>query len=149
MAAALSSNAAWLQSAISELLISPYIHFRAPAAIGIRLGPGPIDVFSTRFNNDFTPNRVDREELKQRLLGLQQHYSPDTVTFETPATGTSSDHNEVHVTFTGLSKETGPYKVAIDANVKETSGTRKISSINMEGNPELFRKKASSEKIEL
>ncbi|KIJ38896.1 hypothetical protein M422DRAFT_258303 [Sphaerobolus stellatus SS14] len=88
---ALSSNAAWLQIIISELLVSSYIYFRTSAVLGIRFGPGPLDVFSTRFNNGFTPNvtatvaseSVNKDDLKERLLGLQQHYSADNTKFET------------------------------------------------------------------
>lgn len=47
------------------------------------MGPGPIDLFSTRFNNAFTPDvkaivageEVSREGLKEKLLGLQRHFS--------------------------------------------------------------------------
>lgn len=56
---------------------------------GIRMGPGPIDLFSTRFNNTFPENvqatvagtSVNREQLKDRLLGLQKHYKPDSTQF--------------------------------------------------------------------
>ncbi|KIJ38887.1 hypothetical protein M422DRAFT_781217 [Sphaerobolus stellatus SS14] len=154
MPTALRNNTAWLQSIISELLVSPYIHFgHAPtAAIAIRLGPGPIDLFSTRFNNYFTTEvtgivagePVDREGLKKCLLGLQQHYSPDTVAFETPDPGTTVGSNEAQISFTGQSKETGPYKVAIDAKILKSGGAKKISSIRMDGIPELFSEKTSS-----
>jgi len=98
MAASLSSKATWLKTAIAELLASPHIHFRAPVGLGIRLGPGPIDLFSTKFNNDFTPDvtavvagqQVDREGLKEKLLGLQQHYSADNAKFVIDGTGMTS-----------------------------------------------------------
>ncbi|KIJ25880.1 hypothetical protein M422DRAFT_273116 [Sphaerobolus stellatus SS14] len=156
MSASLSSKATWLQSTISDLLVSPYIHFRAPAGLGIHMGHGPIDLFSTKFNNNFTPdvkatvagNTVNRDELKQMLLGLQQHYSPDNVKFEIPATEASADSNTVYVKFTGQSKVKGPYEVAIDANVSETEGQKKISSIKLDGDPALFEQK-SHDKSEL
>lgn len=82
------SNSAWLQNTLSELLKSPYIHFNHHPR-GIRMGPGPIDLFSTRFNNTFREDvqatvageSVNREQLKRRLLGLQRHYKPDSTQF--------------------------------------------------------------------
>lgn len=53
------------------------------------MGPGPIDVFSTKFANMFTKDatgvlngkEVDREGLKEGLLKLQKVYNKDTVQF--------------------------------------------------------------------
>ncbi|KAF8492520.1 hypothetical protein JB92DRAFT_2577417, partial [Gautieria morchelliformis] len=82
------SSALWVERALASLLSAPHISFPKPPA-GINLGPGPIDLFSTRFNNTFTSDakgRVDgelvnRDALKEKLLALQSHYNPDTVKF--------------------------------------------------------------------
>ena len=81
----------WLQEQLSTLLASPYIHFNQPNFPGLhlRMGPGPIDVFSTRFANTFTKEakgtvggkEVDKEGLKQSLLALQKKWNKDTAKF--------------------------------------------------------------------
>lgn len=79
-------DANWLSTEISKLLVSPHISFPKPPA-GIRLGPGPVDLFSTVFNNIFAPDvvatvdgeKVSRDELKQKLLNLQKHWKSDEV----------------------------------------------------------------------
>lgn len=89
---AVPADSAWLQQQLQQLLASPYIHFNHPP--GIRMGHGPVDLFSTRFNNLFAPDAsgtvagtdADRAALKQALLALQKHWSPDSASFA-PATG--------------------------------------------------------------
>lgn len=81
----------WLQEHLSTLLASPYIHFNQPSFPGLhlRMGPGPIDLFSTRFSNTFTKDatgvvggkEVDRDGLKQSLLALQKKWNKDTAKF--------------------------------------------------------------------
>lgn len=87
------SEATWIRSTFSELLSAPHISFRGPP--GIRMGPGPIDLFSTKFNNAFTPDvhavvageEVNREGLKEKLLALQRHYGgEDMIRFSKPET---------------------------------------------------------------
>lgn len=54
------------------------------------MGPGPVDVFSTNFNNLFAPDveaevegkSVSRDDLKQQLLNLQKHWNPEEVKFQ-------------------------------------------------------------------
>ena len=82
------TTAAWVESALASLLRAPHISL-PKGPVGIGMGPGPIDLFSTEFNNTFTPEaigvvdgqQVDREGLKKSLLALQSHYNPDTVKF--------------------------------------------------------------------
>jgi hypothetical protein len=59
------------------------------------MGPGPVDLFSTKFNNAFTPDvkavvageEVNREGLKEKFLALQRHYgAQDTIKFSKPET---------------------------------------------------------------
>ena len=74
----------WLQQQLTTLLASPYIHFsNPPLPGGRRLGHGPIDLFSTRFNAMFMRHarglvggrEVDREGLKQSLLAMQKSWN--------------------------------------------------------------------------
>lgn len=84
-------TAEWLNEQMSKLLASPHIHFTQPNVPGLhmRMGPGPIDVFSTKFANMFTKDatgvlngqEVDRDALKEGLLKLQKNYNKDTVQF--------------------------------------------------------------------
>ena len=85
------ANSEWLQEQLSTLLASPHIHFNSPKLPGLhlRMGPGPVDVFSTRFSNMFTKEatgvvggkEVDKEGLKQSLLAMQKQWNPDTAKF--------------------------------------------------------------------
>ena len=83
------ASAEFVQEHLSTLLKSPYIHFTQPQIPGIRLGHGPIDLFSTRYANFFTHNatgvvagqELDKDGLKQALLALQKRWNPDTARF--------------------------------------------------------------------
>ncbi len=84
------SSPEFLQDRLSTLLASPHIHFnKPPALLNIRMGPGPVDVFSTRFANWFTHDatgvvngkQVDKEGLKEALLALQKKWHPDSANF--------------------------------------------------------------------
>lgn len=79
----------WLSNQLITLLNSPHIHFTQPKFPGLQLrtGPGPIDLFSTRFANMFTKDatgvlggqEVDRDGLKEGLLALQKKWKGDSV----------------------------------------------------------------------
>jgi hypothetical protein len=98
-------NTEWLQNRLSQLLSSPYIHFTQPKVPGLhlRMGPGPIDLFSTRFMNLFTENaqgnvngqEMGKDDLKQALLALQKTFNKDSVQFK-PQT---ADGEEVRLHF--------------------------------------------------
>lgn len=83
----------WLQDRLQSLLNSPYIHFNQPKLPHIRMGHGPVDLFTTRFNNWFTSDAtgvvagstVDKAGLKDALLALQRKWDNDSATF-TPST---------------------------------------------------------------
>ncbi|KAI1783768.1 hypothetical protein LXA43DRAFT_869781, partial [Ganoderma leucocontextum] len=83
------ASAEFVQERLSTLLKSPYIHFTQPHIPGLRLGHGPVDLFSTRFANFFTHNatgivageELDKDGLKQALLALQKRWDPDTASF--------------------------------------------------------------------
>jgi hypothetical protein len=82
-------TAEWLPTELAKLLAAPHISFPNPPP-NIHLGPGPIDLFSTYFNNIFATDvkstvdghKVSRDELKQKLLNLQKHWNPEKVKFE-------------------------------------------------------------------
>lgn len=87
-----SSSSQWLANSLSALLASPYVHFPQPPVVGgipINLGPGPLDLFSTRFENLFTQDatgvvagkQVDKDGLKEILLAVQQHWNPGNARF--------------------------------------------------------------------
>jgi len=116
------------------------------------MGPGPVDIFSTKFNNNFAPEvkaivagqSVDRGGLKEKLLGLQQHYVPGSVKFQTESeddTTTGTSNGEAHVSFTGEAEKVGAYEVSISAEVADVDGSRKITSVTFDGKPELFARK--------
>ena len=80
----------WLIKKLGTLLASPYIHFKNPGGpLGIRLGPGPVDLFSTNYENLFAKEakgvvygkEVDRDELKEALLAIQRQWNPDSANF--------------------------------------------------------------------
>ena len=80
-----TTTTSFVEQALSSILSSPHISISAP----IPTGPGPVDLFSTRFNNTFTADAkglvdgesVDLDGLKQKLLALQTHYDPASVKF--------------------------------------------------------------------
>ena len=81
------TSAQWVENALASLLSAPRISI--PRIPGFPMGPGPIDLFGTRFINTFTSDakgvvdgeQVDRDGLEEKLLDLQRHYNPDTVKF--------------------------------------------------------------------
>lgn len=83
------ASAAFVQEHLSTLLASPYIHFKQPQIHGLRLGHGPVDLFSTRFLNTFTHDatavvagkELDKDGLKTALLALQKRWNPESASF--------------------------------------------------------------------
>ena len=77
------SRSAWLADHMEQLMASPHIHLSESGAM---LAPGPVDMFSTRFDEMFMPDahgyigtdRVDRHQLKECLLGLQRRWNVQT-----------------------------------------------------------------------
>lgn len=79
----------WFTSKFSELMASSHISFPTPPP-NIHLGPGPIDVFSTKFD-DLYPDDVEaavdgevvsKDDLKQKLLNLKKRWDPEQVEFQ-------------------------------------------------------------------
>ncbi len=75
----------WLSDCLCELMSSP--HVAMPPHGGMHMGPGPVDMFTVRFNEFFMPEAhgticghpVGREELKDRLLNLQKRWNSEDI----------------------------------------------------------------------
>lgn len=87
-----TDNYEWLWTTLANILSSP--HITMPQNTGhIRMGHGPIDVFSTRFINTFTEDvkanvagrDMTRDDLKASLLALQKHWNSSNVQFSPSA----------------------------------------------------------------
>ena len=88
-----TTNDDWLSKEISQILSSTHISF--PKSPPFKMGPGPVDLFSTRFNGAFAYDvkatvagkEVSREELKAKLLGLQKYWNAGEVKFQDESVG--------------------------------------------------------------
>lgn len=77
-----STDSQWLATSLSSLLAAPHVHIADESPL-LPTGPGPVDVFSTKFEQMFVPDargfvagrEIDREELKETLLGLQRRWN--------------------------------------------------------------------------
>ncbi|KAI0658254.1 hypothetical protein C8Q70DRAFT_917422 [Cubamyces menziesii] len=132
-----------LQQMLSTLLASPHIHFNQPHAIGgIRLGHGPIDLFSTRFTNYFTHEatgsvagtEVDKEGLKQALLALQKKWDPENAQFVAQEGALKPTTR-----FMWTQKNSGDQcEVTAAADMKEEGGSYRINHLTLDGDESLF-----------
>ncbi|KAI0652781.1 hypothetical protein C8Q79DRAFT_120360 [Trametes meyenii] len=159
---------AFLQEKLSTLLASPHIHFNHPPRLGgLRLGPGPVDLFSTRFANFFTPDAtgvvagkpVDHEGLKSALLALQKRWDPQTANFVAPDGGESASAkvrnsgvrpclgrartdyvlSQPTTKFLWTQKQAGQKaEVTAAAEVKEEGGAHRIHHLTLDGDESLF-----------
>ncbi|KAI0095059.1 hypothetical protein BDY19DRAFT_916059 [Irpex rosettiformis] len=130
----------WLQDRLSELLASPHIHFTQPNLPGLhlRMGPGPIDLFSTRYMNMFTQEAtgtvngqaVDKDELKENLLKLQKKYNKDSlkcVPQSSEGTGQLATKMAWTVKDTGSEAE-----IMASATTKLEGGTNRIDTLKID-----------------
>ncbi|KAL6303931.1 hypothetical protein BKA93DRAFT_916433 [Sparassis latifolia] len=139
-----SASPEWLQEHLTTLLNSPYIHFKNPGPLGLRMGPGPIDLFSTRFNNMFTKdatgvvagNEVDKAGLKESILALQKKWNPDTATFSAQDT-TELGHPVTRFAWAQKGSETQA-EVTAAASVREEGGSPRIDTLTLDGDEALF-----------
>ncbi|OBZ66025.1 hypothetical protein A0H81_13994 [Grifola frondosa] len=137
------SSPEWLQERLSTLLASPYIHFNQPSQFpGHRFGPGPVDLFSTRFSNYFTHDatgvvagtEVDKDGLKAALLALQRKWQPDSARFEAQDAG-----DEPATRFAWTPKDADQEaQVTATASIREEGGAPRISSLTLDGEQDLF-----------
>ncbi|CAL1693822.1 unnamed protein product [Somion occarium] len=139
----------WLQDTLVKLLNAPHISFPKPtgALAHIRMGPGPVDLFSTYYSNFFTSDakgivagkEVDHEGLKEALLRLQKKWQADAAKFSPQASVENSEHPIVTVISwspRNFNKDTAEVKAS--AAVREEGGATRISSLSLEGDAELF-----------
>ncbi|KAI0674029.1 hypothetical protein C8Q78DRAFT_1020426 [Trametes maxima] len=143
------TTSAFLQEKLSTLLASPHIHFNHPPRLGgLRLGPGPVDLFSTRFANFFTPDAtgvvagkpVDHEGLKSALLALQKRWDPQTADFVAPERVEGAGASAKPATkFVWTQKQAGQKaEVTAAAEVKEEGGAHRIHHLTLDGDESLF-----------
>ena len=79
----------WFVKEFAQLMAASHITFPKPPP-NIHLGPGPVDQFSTDFENLFADHVkatvdgkvVSKEGLKQKLLNLKKHWKVDHVKFK-------------------------------------------------------------------
>lgn len=86
-----ATPAMWYSTSLVALLESPHIHIAQPPAVArpILLGTGPVDLFSSRFENLFADDaqgvvageQVNRDSLKETLLAIQKHWDPSNVKY--------------------------------------------------------------------
>ncbi|CDO68485.1 hypothetical protein BN946_scf184499.g10 [Trametes cinnabarina] len=133
----------FLQERLSALLASPHIHFNTPPAFhGIRMGHGPVDLFSTRFANWFSHDakgvvggkEVDREGLKEALLALQRKWDGQSASF-VPHEGAEKPTTRLLWAQKGSGD---PAEIKAAAEIKEEGGAPRISHLTLDGDPSLF-----------
>ncbi|KAI0352186.1 hypothetical protein OH77DRAFT_1485902 [Trametes cingulata] len=133
----------FVQEKLSSLLASPHIHFNHPPKIGgMRLGPGPVDLFSTRFANYFTEDatgvvagkEVGKEGLKSALLALQKKWDPQNANFVAQGS-TPKPATKLLWTRKDAGQQT---EVTAAAEVKEEGGAHRISHLTLDGDESLF-----------
>ena len=69
----------WLADQLRDLMATPYVQVDEEEG----MGPGPVDMFSTKFDAMFMPDahgwvcgeRTDRDGIKESLLGLQRRWN--------------------------------------------------------------------------
>ncbi|KAI0931098.1 hypothetical protein AcW2_000057 [Taiwanofungus camphoratus] len=140
------SSPQWLEEHLHTLLNSPYIHFPVGQLGGRRMGHGPVDLFSTRFNNFFTKGAtgvvngkdVDRAALKDTLLALQSKWNPATAKFAAVDDATQAQP-AVQLNFTPKSADQAA-EVKASASVTEEGGAPRISQLTLSGDDALFTK---------
>ncbi|EJF67510.1 hypothetical protein BD309DRAFT_965632 [Dichomitus squalens] len=138
-----ASSPDFVQEKLTTLLNSPYIHFNQPPQLhGIRLGHGPVDLFSTRFNNYFTSDatgivagkEVDKEGLKTALLALQKRWNPDSANFVS-----QSDASKPTTKFLWTQKNADqPTEISASAELKHEGGSDRIHQLTLDGDESLF-----------
>ncbi|KAI0686833.1 hypothetical protein BC835DRAFT_1378451 [Cytidiella melzeri] len=130
----------WLQQRLSELLASPYIHFTQPKVPGLhlRMGPGPIDLFSTRFTNMFTQDakgtvngqEMDKAALKEHLLKLQKRYNKDSLNC-TPQCSEEGHQLCTKMAWTQKDSESET-EIKASATTKHEGGTYRIDTLHID-----------------
>ncbi|TBU38791.1 hypothetical protein BD309DRAFT_826910, partial [Dichomitus squalens] len=142
-----TSPSHWLSECLCELMASP--HVSMPPHGGMRLGPGPMDVFTTRFEQYFTSTAhgticghpVDREGLKEGLLALQKRWTPEDVKVEQEGNDCLLQHDvlSTELEFTPPGSSIPEVIIAQASLSGDKEGEKHIRFIKLEGNRALFR----------
>ena len=69
MSPAPESRSAWLAEHLKELMESPHVHLTEG---GAEMAPGPVDMFSTRFDAMFMPDAQRRRMMWRKPPGVLQ-----------------------------------------------------------------------------
>ena len=85
MSSVVTSHSHWLSDCLCDLMASP--HISMPPHGGMLMGPGPVDLFTVRFDQYFMPgahgticgHAVDRDGIKDCLLNLQKRWNTEEV----------------------------------------------------------------------
>ena len=93
------THSAWLAQSIAALMAAPHVHMGDEE--GADMGPGPVDMFSSKFDAMFMPDavgwvcgeRADRQEIKESLLGLQRRWNDKEAVCKGTAPEEKSDMN--------------------------------------------------------
>jgi len=134
-----ANTSQWLSQTFSSLLSAPHISIpRRPG--GIIMGPGPIDLFTTRFLNTFTENvqatvagqTVTRDQLKSALLNVQKQWNPTDVQFEQPLQPKEDDVITTLCSWTPKDSDK-EVQMQISAGTIEDGGRLKINILDLEG----------------
>lgn len=148
-----SEESQWFAQALAQLLAAPHVSIPDE---GPALGPGPVDVFTSRFDELFMPEAhgfvcgqpVNREELKETLIGLQRRW--DAVDAQCIGCEAHPTHiTEFHPTMAARMEFTPMYMyprtketVMAEACGEEVEGTERIECLMLEGDEYLFRPEA-------
>ncbi|OBZ67083.1 hypothetical protein A0H81_12940 [Grifola frondosa] len=144
----------WLADHLCDLMASP--HVSIPSHVGgVYVGPGPVDLFSTRFESWFLPDakgtvagrEVDREGLKEALLALQTKWDPENVKIRSDPDYSHTllqDHTQMRTELEWTPKTSDPetdQKQVIDAEaaVVAQEGRERIRFLTLKGDEALFR----------
>jgi len=105
-----------------------------------RGGPGPIDVFSSRFANLFTDDvaasfngeSIDRNGLKEKLVALKKKFDPSSASFDDDGSS-SSNANDVHTKLQWNALSSQGESGTADNKLDEVIWDAKTVIINEEG----------------
>ncbi|KZS87687.1 hypothetical protein SISNIDRAFT_460617 [Sistotremastrum niveocremeum HHB9708] len=145
--------AQWLEDAITSLLSSPAaIHITNPPGGG---GPGPIDLFDTRFDNTFSANveayingkKLDNSALRAKLNSVQQSFSPETANFSNSVendTGVGAGQvglffswNVNHAPSSGVGQGEA-VQVSLNAQIAQENGASKVTILSLVSGAPIF-----------
>ncbi|OCH92500.1 hypothetical protein OBBRIDRAFT_791253 [Obba rivulosa] len=141
-----------LAESLCELMASPHIVETSVAHGAFGELSGPIDLFSTHFEDMFMQDArgviaghpVDREGLKDGLLALQKRWNTQNVKINDDPERVSGSLLQVHgLLLTELewtpSGSGTPEVVEAEASISHENGVRRIHVLALQGNRALFR----------